>query len=805
MRRLLYILLFVPIIGVSQDIEGCTDSLALNFNPLANTDDDSCCGSIPVSFGTQIGQTINGNGDAESLGISTSINNSGNIIAVGVRNETLSTNNGEVKVFENIGGSWVQLGQNIVGEAPGDDSSENGIELSSNGYILAITAISNDGNGNNSGHVRIYNYDGSSWTQLGQDIDGESVGDASGSSTSLSSDGNTIAVGAYSNYANNSTSTGHARVYNYDGSSWNQLGQDIDGESAGDHFGVSVSISSDANILAIGGSTNNGSFGHVRVFEWNGISWIQIGEDIDGDASGDYSGYRTSINNNGNILAIGSPFSNGGTGKVKVFEWYGNNWLQIGQDILPDTVASIFGRELSLNGNGNILSIGAAAFSAGSNSSGYVRLYQWNGMNWIKYADDINGIALDDDQGIVSLNNAGNTVVIGAPQIFNSQANGYVRVFDVTPNPSPPCSGCTDNAAVNYDSLANDDDGSCISQEEYILDSLNNVIDDATTSLSSLQQALDTWNTTIDLSSGWNMFGYGCPSPIDIAEGLSNHTDIISIVKDNNGNVYMPEFSFNGIGDLTPGFGYQIKVTEAIEGFSLCDWYVNDIPEDNIVSLQEGNLTLINEVDQLNEELLSLNTLIDSINAIGCTDSLACNYTIENLFDDGSCEYPDLIDCNGNEITPYVGMPLFGGIVFYIDESGNHGLITTQNNLGGYSWGCMGDIIFDIAPSNELGGGFGNTLQIINNCDEITAASVCSDYENNNAWWLPNKTELDLLLSNSYAIGSSSFPNGRYWSSNELFSSSQQANVAEHINFPSLTLSNEWKTSTCFVRPIRSF
>ena len=84
------------------------------------------------------------------------------------------------------------------------------------------------------------------------------------------------------------------------------------------------------------------------------------------------------------------------------------------------------------------------------------------------------------------------------------------------------------------------------------------------------------------------MFGYGCPTSIDLAEGLSSHTEIIVITKDNNGAAYMPEFSFNGIGDFTPGYGYQIKLTEAIEGFSLCDWYVNDIPEDNIVSLQDS-------------------------------------------------------------------------------------------------------------------------------------------------------------------------------------------------------------------------
>ena len=40
---------------------GCTDSLALNFDPLANTDDGFCCGaSLPIPFGTQIGQDIDG-------------------------------------------------------------------------------------------------------------------------------------------------------------------------------------------------------------------------------------------------------------------------------------------------------------------------------------------------------------------------------------------------------------------------------------------------------------------------------------------------------------------------------------------------------------------------------------------------------------------------------------------------------------------------------------------------------------------------------------------------------------------------
>ena len=53
--------------------------------------------------------------------------------------------------------------------------------------------------GSNSGHVRVYEYSGSSWSQLGSDIDGEAATDESGFSVSLSSDGTKVAIGADGN------------------------------------------------------------------------------------------------------------------------------------------------------------------------------------------------------------------------------------------------------------------------------------------------------------------------------------------------------------------------------------------------------------------------------------------------------------------------------------------------------------------------------------------------------------------------------------------------------------------------------
>ncbi len=86
----------------------------------------------------------------------------------------------------------------------------------------------------------------------------------------MSGDGNTLAIGAIVNDGINGLDSGHVRVYEWDGAAWQQRGTDIDGEVAGDFFGASVSVSSDGGTVAIGGRLNDGNglnAGHVRVFE----------------------------------------------------------------------------------------------------------------------------------------------------------------------------------------------------------------------------------------------------------------------------------------------------------------------------------------------------------------------------------------------------------------------------------------------------------------------------------------------------------------------------------------------------------
>ena len=108
-----------------------------------------------------------------------------------------------------------------------------------------------------------------------------------------------------------------------------QLGSDIDGEAASDSSGHSVSIDSDGSHVAIGAPYNDGngsSSGHVRIYSWDGTDWSKVGNDIDGEATSDYSGHSVSIDSDGSHVAIGA-YGNGGTasyaGHVRVLAPYG--------------------------------------------------------------------------------------------------------------------------------------------------------------------------------------------------------------------------------------------------------------------------------------------------------------------------------------------------------------------------------------------------------------------------------------------------------------------------------------------------
>ena len=286
---------------------------------------------------------------------------------------------------------------------------------------------------------------GWTWTQVGADIDGEATSDRSGWSVSVSSDGTRVAIGAIDGDA------GHVRVYAETGGTWTQVGADIDGEATGDRSGWSVSLSSDGTRVAIGATFNDGDSGdsadargHVRVYAESGATWTQVGDDIDGKAAGDGCGRSVSLSSDGTRVAIGCDNADYDTGLVRVFSESGGTWTQVGADINGEAAGDESGKSVSISSDGTRVVIGAPD---NDGTAGHVRVHAESDGTWAQVGADIDGEVAGDESGnSVSMSSDGTRVAIGARGYDNYR--GYVRVYRVQELVSCDASTAPTNGAV---------------------------------------------------------------------------------------------------------------------------------------------------------------------------------------------------------------------------------------------------------------------------------------------------------------------------------------------------------------------
>lgn len=381
----------------------------------------------------QVGNDMNGESAADRSGQAVSLNSDGTILAVGAPyNDASGPDSGHVRIYAWNGSSWMRRGQDIDGTSAGERSGHS-VSINGDGTVLAVgspyagTAYS--------GKVRVYAWNGSSWARRGQDIDGTTAGDQNGFSVGINGEGTVVAIGSPGSDANG-TDSGLTTVHAWNGSSWSMRGQGIVGESAGDQSGHSVSINENGTILAIGAPRNDGNgtnSGHVRVYAWNGSAWVRRGQDIDGEAPGDQSGFSVCINKDGNLLLIGAPYNSGkGTesGHARAYAWSGSSWVRRGQDIDGDAPSDRSGWSVAVNGDGTVLSVGSELNGGNGPRSGQVRSFIWNGSSWTKIGPDLYGKAEGDLGGRVSLDSSGLTIAIGSyGNDAGGQGSGQVRVF----------------------------------------------------------------------------------------------------------------------------------------------------------------------------------------------------------------------------------------------------------------------------------------------------------------------------------------------------------------------------------------
>ena len=396
-------------------------------------------------------------------------------------------------------GAWSQQAYIKASNTESSDDFGIAVTLSSDGNTLVVGArledsnatgingIASNNSATDSGAVYAYTRDGSgTWTQLAYiKASNTEVDDGFGNTVMLSSDGNTLAVGAQLEDSNatgingddtNNLASGSGAVYVYtrNGASvWSQQAY-VKASNTGqsDQFGFAVSLSGDGNTLAVGANSEasnatgiNGdetdnstpASGAAYVYTRDGAGvWSQQAYVKSSNTEfADEFGYSITLSSNGHTLAVGareessnaigidgdsSDNSAFNSGAVYVYTRDGASvWSQQAYVKASNTGAEdFFGHTVSLSGDGNTLAAGAYQESSNTTGidgdqsensafgAGAVYVYTRDGTSvWSQqaYVKASNTGAGDLFGVAVILSNNGDTLAVGA-HFEDSNATG---------------------------------------------------------------------------------------------------------------------------------------------------------------------------------------------------------------------------------------------------------------------------------------------------------------------------------------------------------------------------------------------
>jgi hypothetical protein len=256
----------------------------------------------------QQGSKILGTGTIGSarFGFSAAISADGNTIIVGGPDDDSGA--GAAWIFARNGSVWTQQGSKLVGTgAVGASQRGISVSISADGN----TAIVGGPNDNTAiGAAWVFTRSGGVWTQQGSKLVGTGFTGSAialGNSVSLSTDGNIALVGG----PVDNGAIGATWVFTRTAGVWTQQGPKLVGTGSwGQAYqGASVSISSNGNTVLVGGFSDNNYAGAVWIFTRNGGAWVQQGSKLvaAGAVGGASQGQSVSICSDGNTAIVGGP------------------------------------------------------------------------------------------------------------------------------------------------------------------------------------------------------------------------------------------------------------------------------------------------------------------------------------------------------------------------------------------------------------------------------------------------------------------------------------------------------------------
>ncbi len=375
----------------------------------------------------------------EQFGSATKISGNGQFLVVGspqYKPDKFGVK-GKISIYKkNNDGNWEQA-QEIVGN---DGLFGSALAISENGQTIAVGAkLLNS----LKGQVITYAFNGTIWAAKGSAIDG-GTGELLGTAVSLSKDGSVLAVGAPGG-----SEEGQVMVYTFSeaDNDWSLLGQRITNidDSAVDEFGTSLALSEDGTTLVFGGPGFGSAKGRAMVYAYSQTNnrWDILGQEIQGESSNDRLGEVVQISGDGKTIALVSNItSSPAKGKVQTFAFKNNQWEFVGSSIEGENNNDLFGSDLSLSDNGNLLLVGAYGypFTSGSKTlvgGGYAALYVLKDGQYTKQISLLGGGIQHFFGRSVSMSSDGTLFSVGSNGYdgYKMLNNGKVDIYHYNSTP----------------------------------------------------------------------------------------------------------------------------------------------------------------------------------------------------------------------------------------------------------------------------------------------------------------------------------------------------------------------------------
>ena len=397
-----------------------------------------------VVFGSMYGQTetkitASDGAAGDHYGWSASIVGDRAIVGA-ISDDDNGASSGSAYIYDWDGTNWVET---KLTASDGATNDYYGYSVSIDGNRAIIGAYLDDDNGNNSGSVYIYDWDGSNWVETKLIASDGAANDNYGFSVSI--EGDNVLVGApYDD--DNGSSSGSVYIYNWDGNNW--IETKLTGSNAYflSQFGCSTAISGNHVIIGARGqdTTNGVGPGAAYIYEWDGTNWIEFELLASDRSNADYYGIAVSIDGSHAVVGAYYDDDNGvNSGSVYIYEWDGSSWVETKLTASDGAAYDNYGFSVSIEGD-NVL-VGANNDDDNGVNSGSIYNYEWDGSTWVETKLTASDGTTEDDYGY-SVSIDGERAIAGAYLNDDNGSNsGSVYIYE-----PPLCStGTTINSYNN--------------------------------------------------------------------------------------------------------------------------------------------------------------------------------------------------------------------------------------------------------------------------------------------------------------------------------------------------------------------